>query len=169
VAGVFLSGWQTNGIVTLKSGLPFSPNGGSDLNTGSAVRPDRVADGRLDNPTREKWFDPSAFSRVTCNNPARPDLCRFGTSGAYILDRPGVGQFDLALNKNWRIPPLGESARLQFRVESFNILNTPQFGSPTNIGWSSSTSVVPDAVRMGEIRSLALPMRIIQFGMKLYF
>ena len=42
VAGAILGGWQTNGIVTLKTGLPFSPNGGADLNTGSAVRPDRL-------------------------------------------------------------------------------------------------------------------------------
>jgi hypothetical protein len=169
VAGAIIGGWQTNGIVTLKSGLPFTPNGGSDLNTGSAVRPDRLTDGRLDDPTRELWFDPSAFQRVTCNNAGRPDLCHFGSAGAYTLRRPGVKQFDLSLYKNWNIPPMGEQARLQFRVESFNTFNTPQFGQPNNIGWSSSTSVAPDATRMGEIRSLALPMRIIQFGMKLYF
>jgi hypothetical protein len=169
VAGAFLSGWQTNGIVTLKSGLPFSPNGGSDLNTGSAVRPDRPKDGRLDNPNRLLWFDPGAFQRVTCNNASRPDLCHYGNAGAYILDRPGVNQLDLSLYKNWSIPQFGEQGRLQFRVESFNALNTPQFGQPNNIGWNAATSVVPDAPRQGEIRSLALPMRVVQFGMKLYF
>jgi hypothetical protein len=169
VASAILGGWQTNGIVSLRTGFPFSPNGGSDLNTGSSVRPDRLADGRLDDPTRLKWFDPSAFQRVTCNNAARPDLCHYGNSGAYILNRPGTKTFDLSLYKNWRIPPLGEQGRLQFRAESFNTFNTPQFGTPNNIGWNSSTSVAPDSPRMGEIRSLALPMRIIQFGMKLYF
>jgi hypothetical protein len=169
VAGAVLGGWQTNGIVTLKSGLPFSPNGGSDLNTGSAVRPDRLKDGRLDNPTRLLWFDPSAFQRVTCNNSNRLDLCHFGNAGAYILNRPGVKQFDLSLYKNWSIKQLGEQGRLQFRAESFNTFNTPQFGQPNNIGWNSATSVAPDTPRQGEIRSLALPMRIIQFGMKVYF
>jgi hypothetical protein len=123
----------------------------------------------LDEPTRLKWFDPQAFQRVTCNNPARPDLCHFGSSGNYVLRRPGVKQFDLSLYKNWAIPPLGEQGRLQFRAETFNTFNTPQWGSPTNIGWTTSASVTPDAVRMGEIRSLALPMRVIQFGLKLYF
>jgi hypothetical protein len=169
VAGGVLGGWQTNGIVTLKSGLPFSPNGGSDLNTGSAVRPDRLKDGRLDHGTRQLWFDPSAFQRVTCNNSNRLDLCHFGNAGAYILNRPGVNQFDLSLYKNWSIKQLGEQGRLQFRAESFNTFNTPQFGSPNNIGWNSATSVAPDTPRQGEIRSLALPMRIIQFGMKVYF
>ena len=77
--------------------------------------------------------------------------------------------FSQEVPKNWTIKPLGEAGRLQFRTEFFNALNTPQFGAPNNIGWSSATSVAPDAPQMGEIRSLALPMRIIQFGMKLYF
>lgn len=169
VLGGFIGGWQTNGIVTLKTGLPITPNGGSDLNTGGSARPDRLADGRLDDPTRQLWFDPTAFQRVTCNNPSRPDLCHFGNAGAYSLDRPGVKTVDLSLYKNWPIRALGETGRLQFRMESFNALNTPQFGAPNNIGWSSTTSVAPDAPQMGEIRSLNLPMRVIQFGMKLYF
>jgi hypothetical protein len=106
---------------------------------------------------------------VTCNNPARPDLCHFGNAGTYILRRPGIQQFDLSLYKNWAIPPLGEQGRLQFRAESFNTFNTPQWGTPGNIGWSAAASVKPDASRMGEVRSLALPMRVIQFGLKLYF
>lgn len=141
----------------------------SDLNTGSSVRPDRLSDGRLDNPSREKWFDPSAFQRVTCNISGRPDLCHYGNAGAFILNRPGTDTLDLSLYKNWSIPPLGEQGRLQFRAESFNALNTPQFGPPTNIGFSATSSIKPDSSRMGEIRSLALPMRIIQFGLKLYF
>lgn len=170
LAGAIIGGWQANGIVTLKSGLPFTPAGGSDLNTGdSAARPDRLKNGSLDNPTRQLWFDPSAFQRVTCNNPSRPDLCHFGNSGAYVLTGPGINETDLSLYKNWQIRALGEQGRLQFRVETFNTFNTPQLGQPNNIGWSSSTSVAPDAVQMGEIRSLALPMRNIQFGMKLYF
>jgi hypothetical protein len=169
IAGAFLAGWQTNGIVTLKTGLPFTPSGGSDTNTGMSGRPDRIADGRLDTPTREKWFDPLAFSRVTCNNPARLDLCHYGNAGAYILRRPGVKTLDLSLYKNWALKFMGDQGRMQFRMETFNTLNTPQFGSPNNIGWTLATSVTPDSTRMGEIRGLALPMRIVQFGLKLYF
>ena len=54
-------------------------------------------------------------------------------------------------------------------MESFNTFNTPPFGEPNNIGFATPNSVIPDAPRMGEIRSLRLPMRIVQFGMKLYF
>ena len=134
------------------------------------MRPDRLADGRLfSGATREKWFEPAAFQRVDCRIPNRPDLCHYGNAGQGILETPGAKNFDLSVYKNWRLPLLGEGGRLQFRTELFNAFNTPQFGQPNGIGFTSTTSIVPDAARMGEIRSLIAPMRVIQFGLKLYF
>ncbi len=162
-----LGNWQSNGIVTLRSGFPFTvTEGGSDLNTGSTPRPDRIADGRLDNPTRQLWFDPQAFRRATCNIPSRPDLCHYGNAGVNILTSPWQHNLDWAMFKNF---PIRERFRLQFRSEFFNAFNTPYFGTPIGIGFSTNDSIVPDAARMGEIRSLRTPMRIIQFGLKLFF
>ncbi|MGH9842501.1 MAG: TonB-dependent receptor domain-containing protein [Blastocatellia bacterium] len=169
VAGAFLAGWQTNGIISLRTGFPFSVGGGN-LNTGGGTRPDRVADGRLgDAATREKWFDPTAFRRTECNIPNRADLCHYGNAGPGILTSPGQRTFDLSVYKNWRMAAISEVTRLQFRAEFFNAFNTPQFGQPNGIGWVTSDSIIPDAPRMGEIRGLRLPMRVIQFGLKLYF
>jgi hypothetical protein len=169
VPGVFLAGWQTNGIITLRTGFPFNVTGGN-LNNGGESRPDRVADGRLGSAaTRERWYDPTAFRRTDCNIPRRPDLCHYGSAGDGILTTPGARNFDLSLYKNWRLAPLGEAARLQLRVESFNTFNTPQFGQPNGLGWASLDSVIPDSPRVAEIRSLRVPMRIIQFGAKVYF
>ena len=47
--------------------------------------------------------------------------------------------------------------------------NTPYFGDPGGIGFSSATQLTPDTTRMGEARSLRNPMRIMQFGLKLMF
>jgi hypothetical protein len=172
-AGVALGGWQINGIITFRSGFPFNPwSSGGNLNTGdpSLIRPDRAADGRLfGNATRELWFDPSAFRRVDCNIPNRADLCHYGNAGQGVVETPGARDVDFALYKNFRLSPLGEQGRLQFRAEAFNAFNTPQFGVPNGIAFATPTSVVPDGARMGEIRSLRLPMRIVQFGLKLYF
>jgi hypothetical protein len=169
VPRVLLAGWQANGIVTLRTGFPFNLNGGN-LNNSGESRPDRIADGRLgSSATRQRWFDPTAFRRTDCNIPGRADLCHYGNAGDGILTSPGARNFDLSTYKNWRIRPLGEAGKLQFRAELFNAFNTPQFGQPNGISWSSLDSVVPDGVRDGEIRSLRLPMRIIQFALKIYF
>lgn len=161
-----IGGWQANGIVSLRSGFPFTITQGGDLNTGGPVRPDRITSGRLEDPTRKLWFDPQAFRRVTCNIPTRPDLCHFGSSGYNILDAPGQGNFDLSFFKNFAIT---ETIKVQFRTEFINAFNTPYFGNPNGIGFTTNDSIVPDGTRMGEVRGLRTPMRIVQFGLKLYF
>jgi hypothetical protein len=161
-----IGGWQANGIVSLRSGFPFTVTQGGDINTSGPVRPDRIADGSLDNPTRQLWFDPQAFRRVTCNLPNRPDLCRYGTSGYNILDSPGQRNLDLSMYKNFQVTEL---IRIQFRAEAFNAFNTPYFGEPNNIGFTGVNTLVPDAARMGEVRTIRNRMRSLQFGLKLNF
>jgi hypothetical protein len=165
-AGWFLANWQMNGIVTLHTGFPFTATQGGDLNTGSTVFPDRNADGRLSNASRQLWFDPNAFTRVTCNIPTRQDLCRYGSAGKGILVTPGQRNLDASVFKNI---PIRESVRMEIRAEFFNAFNTPYFGQPNGIGFVGTATTVPNAPRMGEIRALRSPMRIIQFGAKVFF
>ena len=159
--------WQSNGVLSLRSGFPFSlrqaPN---SLNGPSFERPDRIRHGALSDASRELWFDTSAFTRVTCRVAGREDLCRLGNSGVNILDSPGQRNLDFSLYKNI---PISERFKLQFRSEFFNAFNTPYFGQPNGISFSSTDSLVPDGSRDGETRSLRTPMRIIQFGLKLFF
>lgn len=161
-----IGGWQANGILSIRSGFPFTVGQGGDLNTGGPVRPDLVGNPWLDNPTRALWFNPQAFQRVTCNIPSRPDLCHFGSAGYNILDEPGQRNLDFGLFKNFTI---AERAKLQFRSEFVNAFNTPYFGTPNGISFTTNDSIVPNGPRMGEIRSLRTSMRIIQFGLKLFF
>ena len=170
LVGAVLGGWQQNGIITFRSGFPFSVNGGT-LNTGGdQSRPDRVGSGSLgDLATRQRWFDVTAFRRTDCNIPTHPEICHYGNAGNFILDSPGTQNLNLSMSKNWKVPQIGEEGRLQFRAEFFNALNHPNFGEPNGLGYVSNDSIVPDAVRQAEVRSLRLPMRVVQFGMKLYF
>jgi hypothetical protein len=166
VGGHILSGWQTNGILSLRTGFPFTITQGGDLNTGGPVLPDRIADGRLGDGqrSRARWYDPMAFTRVTCNIPARQDLCRYGSAGNAIMESPGQKNLDFSLFKNFA---LQEKLNLQFRSEFFNATNTPYFGTPNGIGFVGLTQLTPNGQRMGEIRSIRSSMRIIQFGLKL--
>jgi hypothetical protein len=57
----------------------------------------------------------------------------------------------------------------QLRGEAFNALNTPFLGQPNGVGFATSNSIIPDAPRVAEIRTLRGPMRIIQIGAKIRF
>ena len=69
---------------------------------------------------------------------------------------PNTNNLDFALFKNFELP---RTMKIQFRVESFNAFNHPQFNSP-------DTSVV--SPRFGVIGS-AKPGRINQIGLKFIF
>jgi len=166
LAGAVIGGWQTNGILSLRTGFAFNVTQGGDLNTGGPVFPDQVGDPYLAEPTRAKWYNPQAFSRVTCNIPSRQDLCRFGTFGYNVMSQPGQKNLDFSMFKNFRIR---EQMMIQFRWEALNATNTPYFGAPNGIGFSSANQLTPDTSRMGEVRSIFTPMRIMQFGLKLVF
>ncbi len=154
-----LGGWQINNILTLATGLPFTPvMQTSTLNTGSGTQfPNRIASGVLPSDQRsiDHWFDASAFTA--------PPQFTFGNSGRNILYGPGTKQIDLSLFKSFRFT---ESRRVEFRAEAFNALNTPQFNNPNaTIGFTG----------VGKITSAGSPTvyqrtsRQIQLALKLYF
>jgi hypothetical protein len=146
--------WQLNGIVTLRGGQPFTPTlGTSTANTGVA-RPDRIANGNLSSDQRSvnQWFDKAAFTT--------PALYNYGNAGRNVLIGPGAANLDLSLFKSFPLPFLGEGRQLQFRAESFNLLNHPQFTNP-------NTRV--DIPQGGTITTLSNDMREIQFALKVVF
>jgi hypothetical protein len=148
VINALLGGWQFSGILSLRSGLPFTViTSGGITNAGGADRPNRLADGTLtaDQRNVDRWFDLAAF-RI------QPQYT-YGNSGRNILFGPGLRNIDLSLAKSF---PLGEARRLQFRAESFNFTNTPAFGLPSpNI----------NALGAGAITTAGDPRRL-QFGLK---
>ena len=179
VAKHVLGGWQTNGVLTFRTGFPFTVTQGAITNTANVtIRPDRIANGSLSNPTVDQWFDPNAFRLVSCQNTATPELCRYGNSGMGILEGPGAKIVDFSLFKNFQIV---ERVKLQFRAEMFNLFNTPQFFRPNN-SLNTGGSFLPTRAANGSINypsqagqvrgpgaitSLVSPMRQIQFGIKL--
>ncbi|HYO83822.1 MAG TPA: TonB-dependent receptor, partial [Bryobacteraceae bacterium] len=150
-----LAGWETNGIVTLQSGSPFTVRSGVDnsyFGVGGDTA-DLVGDSRLDTdrPRADliaRYFNTAAFVR---NAPGT-----VGTSGINILDGPGMATFDLGINKEFAIT---ESQSLQFRSEFFNALNRVNLGNP---------NATQNSVNFGRITSAGDP-RVIQFGLKYRF
>lgn len=148
-------GWETNGIVILESGAPFSVLSGRD-NSQSGVnrdRADRVSDPKLDTgrPREEliaAYFNKAAFQS---NAPGT-----FGNSGRNILRGPGFASVDFGVIKNVR---LAGSHRLQFRTEVFNLFNRVNLGMPVNN---------VSAPNYGQIISAGSP-RVIQLALKYAF
>ncbi len=88
-----------------------------------------------------------------------PAQYTYGNSPRNFLRGPGLVNFDWSLFKNFAIT---ESFKIQFRRETFNTLNHPNFANP------NSTYVV-DATNFGNITGLATNMRQQQFGLKFLF
>ena len=151
-----LSGWSTQGIVTVQSGRPFtvallgeidnSNTGRASLGFGANNRPDRLGAGILRNSGPAGWFDTGAFAFAPYGS--------FGDSGRNILDGPGYKDVSISVIKNSKI---GDDLNLQFRAEFFNALNHTNFDLPDSFLGSPS---------FGKILSAQSPRRI-QFGIKL--
>ncbi len=117
-----LRGWQLSGNARAYTGQPFTPRvTGVDGNAGEPTRPDRLANGRLEERTRDRWFDLSSFKQIP-----KPEY-RYGNSGRNILDGPGSYGVNLAVAKRFRIV---EKHSLQFRWEMFNATNHTNFRIP---------------------------------------
>ncbi len=141
-----LGGWQTNGILTVQSGLPFSPVlQTSTTNTGTGSRPNVV--GSVNYPkTLQHWFDPSAF--------ASPAPYTYGNAGRDILVGPGRTNWDMSLFKNFVIR---EQTTFEFRAEAFNVFNHPQFGLPNPTIENAQAGAITSTV--GNPRQLQLALR----------
>jgi len=131
-----LGGWQVGGILSLRTGIPFSVSyPGDTQNSGTANRGNRVGVGTIDNPTINKWFDEFAFVA------APPGV--FGNTGRNVLYGPGSRVFDFILGKTFQMP--WERHSLQFRFEAFNFTNTPTFDVPNGGLRGQATATINSA------------------------
>jgi hypothetical protein len=152
-AGQILGGWRVDTVFTAQSGSPFTVNLGVDqanVGAGPAQRPDQSGDPNLAaaERTRERWFDTSAFSL--------PDQFTFGNAPRNSVIGPGYANVDLSVAKNWEF---GETSRLEFRWETFNLLDRTNLDLPNRIFGTPN---------FGRIFSAKSP-REMQFGLRLTF
>jgi hypothetical protein len=160
-ADLLLNGWQFNTIASISSGTPFTVYDSANVSLqGSAPeitgfyssRPDLVSNPNDGPHTPNEWVSRSAFLQL---NPVT-QAGQFGNEGRNVVRGPGIESVDISLFKDFVI---NESKRLQFRAESFNTLNHPNFGLPENDLES------PD---FGQILQ-AGPPRLLQLALKLIF
>jgi len=165
ILNAILGGWQVSTLATLRSGAPFGVlvlNGPRDVlgdqADGKNLRPDILSDPnagvRRGAPAEGQrgiyWFNPASFqvpARFTHGNVSRTVPRVFG---------PGSVNFDSLVAKNFRA---GERWRVQYRWETFNTFNTPEFNLPNQTLLGGGFGLVTGAGGR----------RIMQMGLKLYW
>jgi hypothetical protein len=149
-ANLLLGGWQTNGILILQTGLPFTVfHAGANTGGAGGSRPDFVRNAALPSGQRSlaRWFDITAF--------APPPIYTFGNLGRNTLYGPGRWNVDMSLFKDI---PVREPLTLQFRAEAFNTFNHPQFGQPNSTIGVSTAGTITSIV--GNPRQMQLALRL---------
>ena len=161
-----VSGWSVESVVTIQSGLPFTPqlsyNPSRNGDTKNPVRPfiNPAFSGPVVLGTPGEWFNPAAFI-------AQPNNSGFyGNARRDDLIGPGLATWDFSVMKNIAIH---ERLNLQFRAELFNLLNRANFNTPNLIlAVLPPGATVPQAnPAAGAITSTSTTSRQVQFGLKL--
>jgi hypothetical protein len=152
-AKAILGGWQINGIFSSVQGGQYSLSAsGTSLNMNANPQtPDQVKKdvAKLGNVGDLPFFDTTAFANIT--------EVRFGNVGLNSMRGPGAVNMDFSLFRNFR---LTERINMDFRMEGFNISNTPHFGNPTGSVTSSN---------FGKILSVSDDPRKFRFGLRIAF
>src|SRR6266446_2164789 len=117
-----VSGWKLAPILTLQSGNPFNVvlATANTTGAGNTIRPNLVGPVQISgNPAQ--WISNAATAL------AAPAANSFGNLGRNAFYGPGFSNLDLALIKNTKIT---ERVNLQFRADTFDLFNHPNFGNP---------------------------------------
>lgn len=147
-----LGNWQLSGVIRAQSGVPFTVSVNALQSLGSFV-PSRANfaagrekdKGKLDNPTPDRWFDPTAY--------AVPPAGFQGRAGRNTLLGPAFRSVDLSITKRF---PVG-TTRFDFRGEIYNLLNTTNFGNPAANISNTNAGVISSAA---DARSVQLSVRV---------
>jgi hypothetical protein len=149
-----LNGWRLNGIVQLASGTPLFITQSQDRqNTDNNWQRPNLVPGvnpKLDNRSVNQWFNTSAFTA---------SIFEYGNTPRNPLVGPAVKNTNLAVARSFAMP-YNDGHHLEFRLESFNTLNTPQYSNP---GTSQGSST------FGKITSTKINNRELQLGVKYLF
>jgi Carboxypeptidase regulatory-like domain len=166
ISDLFIGGWSaaltfaaqsgspisiTPNITTAAGGNAFAFKVGDPFKGGgrpNATNPSIACPGKVRNLTN--WYNPCAFANpvpgnqitgtVTSNAISYLGPPRFQTYG------PGYNNTNVSLFKDFRT---FKEQRVQFRVDAFNVFNTPAYGTPSALSDNSSSGFITAARSLG--------------------
>jgi hypothetical protein len=153
VLGALANDWTVASLIALQSGLPVAVTQTTNFNAfgGFGVqRPNLVGDPTLpaDQRTSSQWFNTAAF--------AIAPVFTIGSASRNPVSGPSYRNVDFALTR--RIP-LRSGQAIELRAEVFNLLNTPNLGTP---------NAVAGVANFGTITT-AFDPRVAQLALKFVF
>jgi hypothetical protein len=164
----FAKGWQLGTLLTLSSGLPFTPTiAGDALGLNSSIPynfPDRLNLPGCGNPVNPG--NPTDYVKLSCFAAPNPPT-RLGDAGRNVGRGPGLADWDASLFKNVRVARGSETFNVQFRFEAFNALNHTNFAPPTSTSLQMFTQALAPIPSAGNLTSTSTTSRQLQFALKL--
>ncbi len=162
--GKILNGWAVSGITSFQSGFPIRIQSSNDSELMNSFdfelpgKPDLIAPFHTQDPrTHDRYaFDPNSFAPPVQDANSTP-LQLLGNAPRTLCCGPGINNFDLSVQK---ITPIGETMRLEFRAEFFNLFNHTQFLNPDGN--------ISDGTDFGRVKHTRDP-RQMQFALKFSF
>jgi hypothetical protein len=135
VTDAVVGGWKVNGSFAAYTGTPYMVSGSSQTTRCARGCGTNGADivGPITKIDKERgagkpYLDPMAF-RDPLWQFNKDGILRFGTIGRGILRGPGYWQLNPAIYKTFKAT---ERVSAEFRVESFNLTNTPRWNNPNS-------------------------------------
>jgi hypothetical protein len=166
-AGLF-SGWQVGSLITLSSGLPFTPTIAGDplgLNSSQPYDfPDRLNSSGCANPINPG--NPAQYIKLSCFAAPHPATL-LGDAGRNVARGPGLFDWAASIFRNIPIARFTEMFRIQFRAEMFNTFNHANFNPPTSTSLQLFTQSLSPITSAGNLTSTATTSRQLQFGLKI--
>ncbi|MBC7924883.1 MAG: TonB-dependent receptor [Bryobacteraceae bacterium] len=155
LADTLVGGWQVNGILTLRTGSPFTLRSDRCVASVDSCFPDLVFGKNPNNAPSggrrpEMWFDTSAVNLIPAPGTA-------GNLGLQTNRNPGQKYMDFSLFKHFKFT---ERITSQLRAEAFNIGNTPQFGHPGHNIQNTDFGVI-NGTQSGSERKMQMALRIL--------
>ena len=169
--GRLLNGWWTSGILTLNTGFPVT----AVINRQWARTGIRGSEARIDRPNiapgrdasnivqggRDQYYDPTAFV-------LQPQGTK-GNSQRGNFRGPGFATVDFSLGKDTALGLLGDTGRLEFRAEFFNLLNRVNFEWPERRVFTGRRQDEERRGNAGVINGTLSDSRQIQLALRLVF
>ncbi|HUJ33102.1 MAG TPA: TonB-dependent receptor [Candidatus Acidoferrum sp.] len=145
-----IGGWQLNAIYALQGGTPFSITASGNP---SSTRADLVGNPVIHPGNIADYVEPGAFAVPA---KAAGIYLAPGTSGRDMIRGPGFSNMDFALFKNFAVT---ERVKGQFRVQAYNLTNTPHFSNPYDTNLNDGHIGAINSVLTNSWRQVELAMR----------